>query len=80
MVRSLLPSTLEPRTSVVLLLRPEQAAWLRAHAGRRGVSAFMRSLLDHLMETERREIERLRQGLPLAKGPADAVPPSSVRG
>ncbi len=56
-----LPLTPQSRASVVLLLSPEQAAWLRSHAGRRGVSSFMRRLLAQLMEDERREIERARR-------------------
>jgi hypothetical protein len=58
-----LPASREPRANVVLLLRPEQAAWLRNHAGRRGVSAFMRQLLAQLMEDERCEIEAVRRRL-----------------
>lgn len=64
----------EPRASVAVLLYPEQAAWLRNHAGRRGVSAFMRQLLTRLMEDERREIEQVRQRLAAGKG---SEPPSA---
>jgi hypothetical protein len=53
----------DPHTSVVLLLKPRQAAWIRSHAGRRGASAFMRALLDGLIEEEHREVERVRQHL-----------------
>jgi len=60
-------SHLEPRASLVLQLKPEQAAWIKAHAGRRGVSAFMRHLLAQLMEDELREIARLRRRLVLAR-------------
>jgi hypothetical protein len=64
-------SHLEPRTSMVLQLKPEQAAWIKAHAGRRGVSAFMRHLLEQMMEDELREIARLRRGLVLARAHAE---------
>jgi recombinational DNA repair protein (RecF pathway) len=45
---------------VGFLLRPEQVAWIKAHA-RRNASLFMRQLLDQLMEQERREVQRLQQ-------------------
>ncbi len=61
----------EPRASLVLQLKPEQAAWIKAHAGRRGVSAFMRHLLAQLMEDELREIARLRRRLVLARAHAE---------
>jgi hypothetical protein len=58
----------EPRISVVLLLHPQQAAWLRNHAGRRGVSAYMRRLLSQLIEHERQEIEQVQHRLALGQG------------
>ncbi len=72
-----LPLTPESRTSVVLLLSPEQAAWLRSHAGRRGVSSFMRRLLAQLMEDERREIERARRRFQRSQQKAEV--PSGAR-
>lgn len=58
-----LPAPLLPegRVSCVVLLRPDQQAWLRNHAGHRGVSLFMRRLLDQLMEQERREIRQAQR-------------------
>ncbi|MGL6134920.1 MAG: hypothetical protein ACRC1L_12130 [Prochlorococcaceae cyanobacterium] len=65
-----LPASRAHRANVVLLLRPEQAAWLRNHAGRRGVSSFMRQLLTQLMEEERLEIAAVRRRLARSsKGP-----------
>lgn len=63
---------LEPRITVVLQLKPEQAAWIRAHASRRGVSAFMRQLLGQLIEEERRQIAQVRQRLAMAKDKTNA--------
>ena len=63
----------ESRTNVMVLLRPEQAAWLRNHAGRRGVSAYMRELLTELMAQERQEIAAARRRLTCsAKGSPQA--------
>jgi HPt (histidine-containing phosphotransfer) domain-containing protein len=53
----------EPTTTAVYLLHPRQIAWVRAHAGRRGASAFMRRLLAQLIEEEHQEIERVKQQL-----------------
>ncbi|MCP9889074.1 hypothetical protein KBY96_14195 [Cyanobium sp. ATX 6A2] len=55
-----LPRPLEPEATVQVgfLLRPEQVAWIKAHA-RRNASLFMRQLLDQQMEQERREVQRL---------------------
>lgn len=75
MIDSPSPIELQPRTNLAVLIHPEQAAWLRNHAGRRGVSAFMRELLTRLMEEERREIQRLR--LRLAGASASEHPSAS---
>jgi len=53
----------EPTATAAYRLHPKQIAWVRAHAGRRGASAFMRSLLAQLIEEEHQEIERLKQQL-----------------
>lgn len=53
----------EPTSTIVFLLHPQQIAWVRAHAGQRGASAFMRRLLNHLIEEERQEVERVKQQL-----------------
>ena len=74
MIDSPLPFASESRTNVMVLLRPEQAAWLRHHAGRRGVSAYMRELLSQLMAQERQEIAAARQRLTCeAKGSTQAT-------
>jgi hypothetical protein len=68
------PIPSESRTNVMVLLRPEQAAWLRTHAGRRGVSAYMRELLTELMAQERQEIAAARRRLTCsAKGSPQAT-------
>lgn len=53
-----LPPEPEATVQVGFLLRPEQVAWIKAHA-RRNASQFMRQLIDQLMEQERREVQRL---------------------
>lgn len=53
----------EPTSTIVFLLHPQQIAWVRAHAGQRGASAFMRRLLAQLIEEERQEIDRVKQQL-----------------
>jgi len=55
-----LPPPLAPETTVNVgfLLRPEQAAWIKAHAGR-SASRFMRELIDQLIEQEQQEVQRL---------------------
>jgi HPt (histidine-containing phosphotransfer) domain-containing protein len=65
------PETRE-RVTIAFLLRPEQAAWLRNHAGRRGMSSLMRQILQQLMDDERREIERVRRRLAKAASQATA--------
>lgn len=67
-----LPLSSESRVSCVMLLRPDQQAWLRNHAGRRGVSLFMRRLLDQLMEQERQEIRQAQQRIAARKATAAA--------
>lgn len=55
-----LPSPLAPEATMHIgfLLRPEQVAWIKAHAGR-SASRFMRELIDQLIEQEQQEVQQL---------------------
>jgi hypothetical protein len=55
-----LPPPLAPEATMHIgfLLRPEQVAWIKAHAGR-SASRFMRELIDQLIEQEQQEVQRL---------------------
>jgi HPt (histidine-containing phosphotransfer) domain-containing protein len=63
----------EPTTTAVFLLHPHQLGWIRAHAGRRGASAFMRRLLAQLIDEERQEIEHVKQQLREQREPRDRL-------
>jgi hypothetical protein len=52
------PVAADATVHVGFLLRPEQVAWIKAHAGR-SASRFMRELIDQLIEQEQREVRRL---------------------